>query len=348
MAEAPDVLRVSDAYREKLLKREAQAVRTMTTAHGKVAERLVREGTKLAEDVAALRTAGEAVPPWRVGQLERYRDLISQAEAELGRLGDAGARTIADMQRDGLAMGMDMAEAQVGALIPPEVLISFNRLPTAALETMIGFLQDGSPLARLLGDLGAETARRIGDLLRDGLGLGWNPRKVAALIRKEVGMALTRALRIARTEMLRAWRKSSIQGYRDQGSLIKGYRRHAQQDTRTCIACLLLDGTFYETADEFTDHVQGRCAVIPVTRSWAELGFHGIPDTNAEWQPGRDWFLEQDDGTQRDILGDPLFNAWKGGEIGLDDMKTLHTSREWGDSWGAASLKGALLNAEMR
>ena len=122
---------------------------------------------------------------------------------------------------------------------------------------MIGFLADGSPLARLLAELGTETARRIGELLRDGLALGWNPRKVAAMMRREVGMALTRALRIARTEMLRAWRQSSIQGYRDQGALIKGYRRHAQQDTRTCIACLLLDGTFYETQDEFKDHVQG-------------------------------------------------------------------------------------------
>lgn len=345
MAEAPDVLRVSDTYRDALKAREAQAVRTMTTAYSGVTTRLVREATALANEVATLREAGEVVPPWRVAQLERYRELISQAQAELGRLGDDGARLIADMQREGLALGMDMAEAQVGALIPPGVAITFNRLPIGALETLIGFLEDGSPLARLLQDLGDETARRIGDLLRDGLGLGWNPRKVARLIRKEVGMALTRALRIARTEMLRAWRKSSLQGYRDQGSLIKGYRRHAQQDTRTCIACLLMDGTFYETQDEFTDHVQGRCAVIPVTRSWAELGFPGIPDTNAEWEPGKDWFLRQDEAAQRDILGDPIYDAWKGGQIGLDDMKTLHVSREWGDSWGAASLKGALAQA---
>jgi len=320
-------------------------VRTMTKAYEGVSKRLVQDAQDLAQDIAKLREAGEVVPPWRVAQLDRYRELVSQAEAELGRLGAAGADTIADLQRQGLDLGMDMAEAQVGALIPPEVLLTFNRLPMGALESMIGFLQDGSPLARLLGDLGTETARRIGDLLRDGLGLGWNPRKVAAMIRKEVGMALTRALRIARTEMLRAWRKSSIQGYRDQGSLVKGYRRHAQQDTRTCIACLLMDGTFYEVQEDFTDHVQGRCAVIPVTRTWEELGFHGIPDTNAEWEPGKDWFLRQDEAAQRDILGDPIYDAWQGGKIGLDDMKTLHVSREWGDSWGAASLKGALAQA---
>jgi hypothetical protein len=336
VAEAtPDVLRISDAYRARLRTREAQAVRKMTA----------REATRLAEEVGTLRQAGEAVPPWKVVQIERYRDLVSQAQAELGRLGDDGARMIADLQREGLALGMDMAEAQVGAMIPPGVGLTFNRLPIGALESMIGFLQDGSPLARLLGDLGEETARSIGELLRDGIGLGWNPRKVARAITQKVGMALTRSLRIARTEMLRAWRRSSVQGYRDQGSLIKGYRRHAQQDDRTCIACLLMDGTFYETADEFTDHVQGRCAVVPVTRTWAELGFAGIEDTNAEWEPGREWFLRQDEGVQRSILGDPIYDAWQGGEIGLDDMKTLHESAEWGDSWGASSLVGALRNA---
>jgi hypothetical protein len=210
---------------------------------------------------------------------------------------------------------------------------------------MIGFLSDGSPLARLLGELGAATAESIGVLLRDGLALGWNPRKVAAMMQKQVGMALTRSLRIARTEMLRSWRQSSIQGYRDQGSLIKGYRRHAQQDTRTCIACLLLDGTFYETEGDFNDHVCGRCSIIPQTRTWEELGFQGIPDTNVQWEPGKDWFLRQDEGAQRDILGNGIYDAWQGGQIGLDDMKTLHVSKEWGDSWGAASLKGALAQA---
>ena len=85
----------------------------MTTAYTKVSTRLVREGERLAAEVARLREAGEAVPPWRVAQLERYRDLMTQTQAELGRLGTASAETIAELQREGLTMGMDMAEAQV-------------------------------------------------------------------------------------------------------------------------------------------------------------------------------------------------------------------------------------------
>ncbi len=349
MAEAiPEVLRVSDAYRARLQAREAQAVREMAQAYSTATRRLSREAVALADEVTRLREAGEAVPPWKVAQIERYRDLMGQAQDELGRLGEDGARIITDLQREGLKLGMDMAEAQVTALIPPGIALSFNRLPVGALESMVGFLQDGSPLARLLAELGTTQVQRIGELLQNGLALGWNPRKVAGMIHREVGMALTRSLRITRSEMLRAWRRSSIQGYRDQRGLVKGYKRHAQQDTRTCIACLLEDGHLYETEDEFTDHVQGRCAVIPVTRSWAELGFPNIPDTNAEWEAGRDWFLRQDESTQRSILGNGMYGAWQGGEISLDDMKTLHRSQEWGDAWQAASLAAARGNAERR
>jgi SPP1 gp7 family putative phage head morphogenesis protein len=344
----PEILKISDTYREALRRGEASAMREMAASYGRLATDLASRAADLAREIERMREAGEAVPPWRIGQLERYKELMAQAETELGRLGDEGAEVIEGLQRDGIRLGTDMADEQVTALIPPEIRIAFNRLPAEALESLVGFLQDGSPLARLLQDLGEDTARRIGELLQQGLGLGWNPRKVAAAIRREVGMALSRSMRIARTEMLRAWRRSSIENYRNQGNLIIGYRRCAQADDRTCIACLLMDGHLYQTEEEFTDHVQGRCAVIPVTRSWADLGFQGIPDTNAEWELGRDWFEGQDEATQRSIIGNALYDAWKSGDIALDDMATLHTSREWGDSWQQSSLKGAQENARNR
>ncbi len=176
----PDVLQVSDDFRAALRARETQAVRDMTTAYTKVSTRLVREGERLAAEVARLRAAGEAVPPWRVAQLERYRDLMTQTQAELGRLGTASAETIAELQQEGLNMGMDMAEAQVLSLIPSEIAIGFNRLPVGALESMIGFLADGSPLARLLAELGTESAGRIGEFCATawrwvGIRARWRP-----------------------------------------------------------------------------------------------------------------------------------------------------------------------------
>ena len=344
----PEVLQVTEQYRAALRAREAQAVRQLAIAYAQVARQLAIETVKLSAKVEKMRAAGLEVSAWRIAEMERYREVMAQVEQQLVALGAEGARMIDDLRREAVLTGVDMAEAQVLALIPPSVSISFNRLSIAAIETMTGFLAQGAPLARLLEELGSVIARQIGDLLLNGLALGWNPRVVARLIRRQTGMALTRALRIARTEQLRAWRISSIQGYRDQGSLIKGYRRHAQADDRTCIACLLLDGTFYELQENFTDHIQGRCAILPVTRSWQELGFAGIPDTNPEWQAGRDWFLEQNEGVQQGIIGAPLYTAWQDRRISLDDMMTLHSSAIWGDAWGQASLQQALQNAASR
>lgn len=344
----PEVLQVADDFSRDLRKLESAAMREMAGTYAQVNKALSGQLAALATDVEKLREAGEAVPPWKVVQLQRYRDLLEQAQRELAQLAEQSAEIIAELQQQGISLGLDMAEAQFMALLPEGVNLTFNRLPTGALEMLTGFLADGSPLSRLLAELGDETARRIGELLAEGLGLGWNPRKVADLIRRETGMALARALKIARTELLRAWRESSIRGYRDQGNVLVGYRRMASLDDRTCIACLLMDGHMYALEEDFTDHVQGRCAVVPVTRSWSELGYEGIPDTNAEWQPGEEWFLEQDALTQAKILGNAMYEAWKNGEIGLEDMLTLHESAEWGDSWQAASLKAAMESAARR
>jgi SPP1 gp7 family putative phage head morphogenesis protein len=341
----PDILAVSAAFEAQLDAGFTQAAMTMTAQYDQVLRGMDATVQALHKEYAARTAAGETIKPYMIAQDARYRELMAQVQTQLARLSNSGAPAIEDLQRAGIGLGMDTAEAQVGALVPPSVSIPFNRLPTEALESMVGFLQDGSPLKALLDDIAKDAARSIGDLLVRAIAEGWNPRKTAAAMRQAVGLPLTRALRIARTEQLRAWRKSSVQGYRDQGALIVGYRRHAQQDTRTCFACLMQDGTMYLLEEEFTDHIQGRCTVIPVTRSWKDLGFPDIPDTNAQWQPGKDWFLEQSADAQKEILGAARYGAWKRGEVGLEDMQTLHKSQKWGDSWQVASLKQAKANA---
>ena len=341
----PDILAVSAQFEAQLDAGFADAATTMTAQYDQVLKGMDATVQALQKEYAARAAAGETIKPYMIAQDARYRDLMAQVQTQLAGLSNSGSQAVEGLQRDGIATGMDTAEAQVNALVPPGVSIPFNRLPTGAIESMVGFLQDGSPLKALLDDIAKDAARSIGDLLVRAIAEGWNPKKTAAAIKRAVGVPLTRALRIARTEQLRAWRKASTQGYRDQGALIIGYKRHAQQDTRTCFACLMQDGTMYRTEEDFTDHIQGRCAVVPVTRSWKDLGFPDIPDTNAKWQPGKDWFLQQPAAAQKEILGPARYGAWQRGEVGLDDMQTLHKSQKWGDSWQVASLKQAKANA---
>jgi hypothetical protein len=62
------------------------------------------------------------------------------------------------------------------------------------------------------------------------------------------------------------------------------------------------------------DHHRGRCAAIPITPSWRELGF---PDgREPAFETGVDWFNRQDAATQRAVLrNDRLFAAIQAGEV---------------------------------
>lgn len=89
---------------------------------------------------------------------------------------------------------------------------------------------------------------------------------------------------------------------------VRKWRRIANHET-ACLACLMLEGTIYDKEEDFADHPNGRCTIVPVE------------DPNAEsTHPGRDWFLEQDEETQRKIMGKGRWEAWQNGDISLDEM----------------------------
>jgi hypothetical protein len=68
------------------------------------------------------------------------------------------------------------------------------------------------------------------------------------------------------------------------------------------------------------------CAKIPKTKSWDDilspLGVDttGIPDTSVNIQSGSDWFDNQDESTQRQILGNSKYDAWANGDFTLEDV----------------------------
>jgi hypothetical protein len=144
-----------------------------------------------------------------------------------------------------------------------------------------------------------------------------------------VDSGLDRMLTIARTEQIRVYREGSLGTYRQSG-LVSGFRRLSARQERTCIACLIDDGTFYEVADEFEDHINGRCMIVPVQ--------FGQEDNPLGRETGREWFEKLDEDTQARIMGQGKFEAWKNGEFGLDDLVKRTPNETWGASIGAKSL----------
>lgn len=103
------------------------------------------------------------------------------------------------------------------------------------------------------------------------------------------------------------------------------------------MACILLDGKRYGLDEPMDDHVQGRCAMIPITKSYAEMGLT-IEEPDFRREVGKDWFLRQNETAQRNMMG-PLYDPWKEGEFELSAIPHLTTSTVWGNSWVPKTLK---------
>lgn len=311
-----------EEYKRRLTGRETAVQSDLVRRWRRVEDSLSGHMDALVMDMDALRAAGQPVSRNAVYRLERYRTLLTQLDAEQRRYADAAAGLISAEQQYALQMGFDWGADAVGLLAREAgITVAFNRLDRAVVEAMVGYAADGTPLAQLLAADYPATAAALTDALVEGVALGYNPRKVARMMRDAMAGNAQRALVVARTETQRAHRSAAVESYRQSG-IIQEYIRYAAMDSRTCLACLLESGRRYPVTEQFSDHVLGRCTCLPI-----------IPGVASPVeQTGREWLEAQSAETQRDIMGAGHYDAWKSGAVPLESMSQMHTDPVWGEA----------------
>lgn len=204
--------------------------------------------------------------------------------------------------------------------------------------------------------LNAAATDAMKHALTVGLTLGRSPRQVAThMVRAVQGNfegGLARALVIARTEQLDAYRAAAQAHHAANRDILQGWQWYAELDHRTCASCISHHGELHPLDDPGPlDHHQGRCTRLPVTKAWNQLGFDDInePDSAVNHDDGYAWFRRQPEDTQRDILGPKRFQAWTEGRYPPDDWTTLkrHWSpdehgvmrQDWRDSWHVGPVR---------
>jgi hypothetical protein len=100
-----------------------------------------------------------------------------------------------------------------------------------------------------------------------------------------------------------------------------------------------MHGTIHQVDTIFGSHVQCRCAMVPRTVSWEDLGFTDIQDTRPTIEPGRDWFERQDEFTKRKMLGKGKYAAYKDGQFDLSRLVHKTTDPDWGIQRAESSLR---------
>jgi len=339
----------ADRFYRALLAREREASREMARAYGVAWRRVRQRLDALLAQMTAAREAGQDVSiPW-LFQQQRLEALQRQIEAEMRRWASYSESRIEAMQREAVEAAQRTAELETMTALgtpPPGVSMaqikpSWTRLSREAINDLVGFTSSGTPLRQLLDELGANASEQVRRELISGMALGENPRRIAQRVKEAFGGDLVRAERVCRTETMRAYRTAAVRSYEANSDVVKGWIWNAACDVRTCVACWAMHGSEHTFDDDTQDHPNGRCARSPWTKSWAELGFEGMPE-KPPMKSGEERFAELTAEEQDKILGKAGGAAYRGGAAKLSDFATTKTSAAWGTHVQRKSLKGAL------
>ena len=332
-------------YRRLLKQHEVQAEQALTYAHTRTLEMIQPALNKLYQEIAAKRKAGEDVPlSWLYEQrrLETIKLLITQ---QVNNYGALARMTVQQLQHQGVTLGNQSAQALLQTTVPSGVNFSFGLPSPIAIANMVGATQAGSPLADLFNGFGAEAADKAGKALITGVTLGYNPRQIAPLVQQALDVSRYRALTIARTSMLDAYRSANQETYRANADVVGQWRWTCDKSSRTCAACIAMDGQLFDLDQDMDSHPNCRCAPVPVMKSWDDIlsplgvDTSSIPNTTVNIQSGSDWFDEQDESTQRQILGNSKYDAFKNGDFTLEDIVGYSNDPTWGRSIYEKPLK---------
>lgn len=328
----PDIYDLADQFRDRLLRHEREAASQMVRRYAGVYRRIQDEVSKILDEIDAGVAAGEAPSVAQLLQLQRLQQLQVQIRREVGEF----AAWAQDQIQVGQAWAVDVAAADAERLMraaighmPPGVVVSFNRLNRAASARIIAAVQDESPLARLLDSLGARAAELIKQELVNAVSLGWGARRTAQAIREASGETLTRALRIARTETLRAYREGTRETYKANSDIVGEWEWRSARQVRTCAACWAMDGRRFPLDVPMSEHPNGRCMQLPVIDR-EKLGLPpGTSNRGAE--TGAQVFERLSEADKKRILG-AKYDAYRRGEITLADVVGTRHSEDWGDT----------------
>lgn len=275
------------------------------------------------------------LPEYRALNAALTREITAFVALVAAALGAGVARALVAGPRDALRL-VEVALGTPPAGRPPPLLRS---VPPTALDVLRGRLEAGQPLRELLDELGPQTSQAVRRALLDGIQRGSTPRELAREIRQAANLAPVRAARIARQEILSAYRESARQAYLANDRVVIGWRWVAQLSHRTCPVCWALHGSIHPLEEPFASHVSCRCIPAPVLRDW-------LAAEAPEIERGPAVFADLPAEQQRRILGPGKYMAYRSGDLTLDDLVQETRHRRWGRGRRERSLRDVLASRQ--
>ncbi|WP_369744559.1 phage minor head protein [Paenarthrobacter sp. AMU7] len=341
MAITPETLQLSDDAKRALLRISDNHLNALVAAWVGVWDEI---GPELEAAVLelALNAKDGYVPRRDVAKSKRLAATLELATQRLEELADNIGETVggdlAAIAREGRAAQTAMIKSQIPAA---HISVVTDHTAAAPIDAMVArtlerIHKDTRPLpAAVIKSIKAELIR--------GIALGENPRKTGQRIVKRAegrfNGGLTRAMMIARTEVLDVHRVGSQLSDQANTDILEGWRWHAALSARTCPSCLVNHGTMHAASEPGPiDHHQGRCARVPVAKSWAQLGFKGISEPEDAFPDAREWFDNLTEESQIQIMGRERLALLQSGSIEWQQLTTRTQNGNWRDSMTVTPL----------
>lgn len=312
-------------FRAELLVKDSMAQQALDRAWAQLEQRLQLELTELLRELQAngIRT------PSQLYQVQRFQQLLLQIDQELLLFNTEAARDLESMQRTMIESAywssmswVQQRAAAMGLELGGAAGVTFDRMNPLAVEAIIGILADGSPVLPILQEVALESTALLVAALVEGVARGEHPVKLARdLVQQGLARDLQRVQSITRTEMLRASREATLEGYRNSGVVV-GYQRMSALSLRSCIGCIASHGRKYPLSVPFEEHPNGRCYPVPVL-DWNDA---------EPMLDGKQWFDSLTDGDRRQILAPGAFDLYKAGKVDFNQLASLRIDPVWGNS----------------
>ncbi len=247
-----------------------------------------------------------------------------------------GANAAATIQRQLALPGItDQQLARIG--------IVWNKPDPEAVARLVGYSQS-SAWEAALKKYGDDVLNIVNNQAIRGIASGWSPLRTAREVRNMAeNMPGYQANSLMRTLQLTSYRDSTAINQQANVDIISQVVRIAALDGRTCLSCVALHGKVIWDSERdagspvprVDDHYNGRCtSVVQVTGRKLNI------------VSGPDWFSnlpEERQQQQGGFANSPgKWEAYKAGDVTLQDFVHQHTDPTFGDMLGEASLKDAL------
>lgn len=375
----PTIYDTIQDFQQRLLRDERRAAAQMVRVYAESWKRIKARLAVLQKEYERAQAQGQDVGLAWLYQQQRLSSMQTLVAKELAHFAKYAEGSVSAQQArvidESLQFSRDMTILSLGAEYDGQGRFAVKTLHKGAIEALIGATQQGSALDRLFRQIREDGAKAAEDALVQGIVLGYNPRKIAPLIRDALGVQLNRALTISRTEVMRAQRIATAESYKANADVIKGWRWQAALTGNTCPVCLSLHGSEHPITETMSSHPACRCTSVAITKSWEELGaeygvdFSGVEKAGPSFADvakkygitpeqlrtyanrklsGEAYFRSLSAEEQRAILGPSKWLAWKDGKFGFDALSRKTYSALWGEGVRQASLVELLGEAEAK